>query len=79
MNAGERAKALSTELRELFKWQQAEEVKITSRLKAEGRYKIGLDANNEAYAEIMSESRRRYREIITKYKGLPPDTKLKLW
>ena len=79
MNVEERAKALSTELLELFEWEEAEKVKINCQLKRAGRYKAGLDANSEAYTEIREETKRRYRKIIEKYKDLPPDTKIKLW
>lgn len=79
MNVEERVKALSEELNELSTWQDAEEAKISLQLKSAGKYKVGLDANAEAYAEIRLEAKRRYREIIAKYNDLPPDTKLKLW
>lgn len=79
MNIEERAKALSMELHELSKWQKEKEAKITLRLKNEGKYKVGLDVNSEAYTEIRAESKRRYREIVEKYSDLPPNTKLKLW
>ena len=73
------AAALSKELRALMEWEERENAKITSRLKAEGRHKIGLDANNEAFADVRAERTRRLREILEKYKDLPPGTKLKLW
>ena len=79
MNVEEYAKAFSEELRELSMWQDAEEAKITLRLKSTGRYKVGLDANSEAYTEIRAEAKRRYRKIVEKYKDLPSDTKIKLW
>jgi len=75
----EPAAALSKELRALMEWEERENAKITSRLKAEGRYKIGLDTNNEAFADVRAERTRRLREIFEKYKDLPPGTKLKFW
>ena len=79
MNVEERTQALSEELLKLSIWQDEEEEKITLRLKSTGRYKVGLDTDSEAYAEIRAEPNRRYRKIAEKYKDLPPDTKIKLW
>ena len=74
-----REKQFCEELRALFKWEAEEKDKITFRLKAEGKYKIGLDANSESYATIRTEFKRHWRAILEKYKDLPLDTKLKLW
>ena len=79
MTKEESANALAAELHNLIEWERTEKAKITLQLKNEGRYKLGLDANSEAYTEIIAESQRRYREIVNKYNDLPPDTKLKLW
>ena len=79
MTIPEKQRALTEELHELSMWQDAEEAKITLRLKSVGRYKVGFDANSEAYSEIRAEAKRRYRKILEKYKDLPPDTKIKLW
>ena len=77
MTVEERARNFEAELRELLDWTLEERHKVTDRLIAEGAT-FGLDGHPEAYASIREESFRRYREIIEKYKDLPPDTKLNL-
>ena len=74
----ERAEKMSAELRELMDWEEREEEKIISRLKAEGR-KLGLDGCPEAFAPTLREYKRRWAEIFEKYKDVPPGTKLNLW
>lgn len=74
----ERAEKMSAELRELMDWEEREEEKIISRLKAEGR-KLGLDGCPEEFAPIRQERNRRLSIIFEKYKDVPPGTKLNLW
>lgn len=78
MTVEERVRNLEAELRELLDWTLEERQKVTDRLIAEGAT-FGLDGHPEAYAPIREESFRRYREIVEKYKDLPPGTRVKLW
>ena len=78
MTVEERARNFAAELRALIKWSNEESEKVYNRLKSEGAT-LGLDSHPEEFAPIREESFRRYREIIEKYKDLPPGTKLKLW
>ena len=57
---------------------QEEIDKITEALKRSGKFKLGLDANSEAYAAINKEFDGRMSEIFDRY-ALPPGTRLKLW
>lgn len=78
MTLEEREKALSSEIRELFDWEDRESNKVIARLESEGK-KLGLDSYPEEFAYIREERNRRWRAILEKYKDLPPDAKLKLW
>lgn len=51
----------------VLKWADKEEVKVTKRLKAEGKYRGGLDGNAEDYAYIGKGIRKRIKEIQEKY------------
>ena len=77
MTLEERQQNLSVELRAVIKWANEESEKVYNRLKSEGAT-LGLDSHPEEFAPINEEYKRRWREIIEKYRDLPPDTKLKL-
>lgn len=51
---------------QLFKWNKEESEKVDAKLRADGRYKIGLDANNAQpeVVELSAEYRRRLDEVI---------------
>lgn len=74
----ERQKAFSEELKGLLEWERIEGEKVLTRLKSEGKV-LGLDSYPEEFAYIREKRNQCWKEILEKYKDLPPDTKLKLW
>lgn len=78
MKVMERQQAFSKEVKELFNWEEQESNRVITRLKLEGK-KIGLDSYSEEFVYIRRERNRRWREILEKYKDLPPSTKIKSW
>lgn len=78
MTLEERQESLSKEIRELMEWEELESKKIIEKLESEGKA-LGLDGYPEEFAYIRETRNRRWREILEKYKDLPPNTKLKLW
>lgn len=78
MTVSERQRAFSEEIRGLMEWEEAESEKVIARLKSDGKV-LGLDGYPEEFAYIREERNRRWREILEKYRDLPPDTKIKLW
>ncbi len=71
------AEKFSKELCDLMEWEEQETEKIFARLKSEGKV-IGLDGYPEEFAAIQKERRRRWRELLEKYRPLPLGTKIKL-
>mgnify|MGYP006988831305 CR=1 FL=1 len=67
---------LIKELKALYEWDKAERRKIDAELKATGKYRTGLDTNQQYYREHIKEFNRRFYELVQKYKDLPPDTKI---
>ena len=71
------AEKFSKELRDLMEWEEQENEKIFARLKSEGKA-IGLDGYPEEFAAIRKERRRRWRELLEKYRPLLLGTEIKL-
>ena len=58
---------LEKEIRELFEWERAQREQLMRTLKDEGKWIGGLDGNQKDFALIISERKRRFREIQEKY------------
>ena len=78
MTLEERKAAATKETEELLYLYNVEIDKVTAELEQTGKFKMGLDANSEAYAAVNKEFDKRMAAVFKKY-GLPPGTKLKLW
>lgn len=74
----ERKSVAAREIRDLLDWNLQEEIKITEKLKATGKFKPGLDGNLEDYAPLNKELKKRVEQIFQKH-NLPLNTRLKLW
>ena len=55
------------EYRNALNWARKEEKELTAKLKREGKWKGGLDANSADFAYINQELKRRIKEIQKKY------------
>ena len=55
------------EYEEVRRWVLEEEDKVVDKLKSEGRYILGLDTNQAAFAYIYKERNKRIQEIREKY------------
>lgn len=64
------------EMQTLMEWEESEIGKINEELKRQGLFEEGLDTNQKYYASVIEVRKRRWREILEKYKDLPPDTKI---
>ena len=71
-----RTEEFQAKMKSLFKWNDLERRKIDEQLKAQGKYREGLDTNQKYYREHVKEFNRRFYELAEKYKDLPPDTKI---
>ena len=71
-----RVEEFQTKMKLLFEWDENEHRKIDEQLKASGKYREGLDTNQQYYREQIKEFNRRFYSLVEKYKDLPPDTKI---
>ncbi len=63
----DKKKQAQKEYEELKRWVSEEEEKVVEKLKSEGRYIGGLDANRTDFAYIYKERNKRLKEIKEKF------------
>lgn len=64
----EQRKELEEEYKELQRWDDEQRKKRKEELIEQGKWrKSGLDANQEFFADIIEERRRRFKELQKKY------------
>lgn len=63
----DRVKA-NQELHELYEWERKKTEEAINKLKGEGRFRGGLDGKYEEIDIIREERKRRFNEILKKYR-----------